>query len=252
MLSIQAVEVRYGSVRALKDVSFEVPEGRVIAMLGANGAGKTTTLNTISGLLRPSAGSIHLRDERIDGVPPEQIVKRGISMVAEGRRLFSEMTVLENLQIGAFVVKNKASVKRSLEQVFAYFPILRNRNHQLALNLSGGEQQMLAIARALMSEPRLILLDEPSLGLAPLIVSEIFHIIGELNESGITILIVEQNPRKALQYAHRAYVLEVGGIVLEGTKEDLESNERFRDAYLGAGAADRVAHRRGWESGESS
>ncbi len=234
MLQVEGIDVYYGKVKAVRQLSFRVPPKSIIALLGANGAGKTTTLRSICGILKPSNGSITFEGKRIDGEPTERIVQRGISMVPEGRRLFPEMTVLENLEVGAFNRRDHEEVKKDLGRIYSYFPRLKERKSQVAASLSGGEQQMLAIGRALMSRPKLLLLDEPSLGLAPLVVREIYRIIKELNESGLTILLVEQNVRKALQYAKNAYVLEIGSIILDGDPKSLLSNRRFYDAYLGS------------------
>lgn len=234
MLAVEKIDVYYGKVRAIKEISFHVEHKGFIALLGANGAGKTTILRTICGILHPTRGMITLEDRRIDGLLTDRIVMKGVSMVAEGRRLFPEMTVLENLEMGAFNRREKDEVKRDLETIYGYFPRLKERRTQLAASLSGGEQQMLAIGRALMSRPKLLLLDEPSLGLAPLVVKEIFRIIKELNGAGLTILLVEQNARKALQYAERAYVLETGNIILNGDPKTLLSDRHFYEAYLGS------------------
>jgi len=239
MLSVEGIDVSYGSVKALKEISFHVPPKGIIALLGANGAGKTTTLRTVCGMMKPAKGTITLDGERIDGLVTEEIVKRGVSMVAEGRRLFPEMTVLENLEVGAFNRKDRAEVKRDLKNIYEIFGRLEERKSQLAASLSGGEQQMLAIGRALMSRPKLLLLDEPSLGLAPILVRDIFKIIKDLNDGGLTILLVEQNARKALQYAKEAYVLEIGRIILNGDPKSLLSNKQFYDAYLGSLAMQR-------------
>jgi len=233
MLRIKDIEVFYSRVKAIENISLYVPSQGIIALLGANGAGKTTVLRTICGFLRPSKGVILFERDEIQMLPPDKIVKRGISMVSEGRRLFSEMTVFENLEIGSFIRKNKSEIKDDLGTIFGYFPILGERASQTAASLSGGEKQMLAIGRALMSRPKVLLLDEPSLGLAPLVVREIFKIIKKLNHQGMTILVVEQNARMALRYSHEAYVLETGRIVLNGSPEDLLSNEDFYNAYLG-------------------
>jgi len=239
MLKVETIDVYYGTVKALKEVSFHVEPKGIVALLGANGSGKTTALRTVCGILKPRTGAITLGDERIDGLATEKIVKMGISMVAEGRRLFPEMTVLENIEVGAFNRRDKEGVKKDLSRIYGYFPKLEERRSQRAASLSGGEQQMLALGRALMSRPTLLLLDEPSLGLAPLIVKEIFRIIRDLNENGLTILLVEQNARKALQYAKRAYVLEIGKIILNGDPKSLLSNQQFYDAYLGSSARQR-------------
>jgi len=236
MLSVKGMDVFYGRVKALKEISLHVPPGGIIALLGANGAGKTTTLRTVCGIMKPAKGTITLEGERIDGLMTEEIVRRGVSMVAEGRRLFPEMTVLENLEVGAFNRRDKEEVRKDLKNIHEIFPRLEERKSQLAASLSGGEQQMLAIGRALMSRPKLLLLDEPSLGLAPLLVRDIFKVIKDLNEGGLTILLVEQNARKALQYAKEAYVLEIGRIILNGDPKSLLSNKQFYDAYLGTSA----------------
>jgi len=236
MLRVEKIDVFYGRVQAIKSISFHVEAKGIVALLGANGAGKTTTLRTICGILSPSQGRITLEDERIDGLPTDKIIKKQVAMVAEGRRLFPEMTVLENLEVGAFNRKDREGIKSDLDRIYGYFSVLQERRLQRAASLSGGEQQMLAIGRALMSRPKLLLLDEPSLGLAPLIVREIFRIIKNLNEEGLTILLVEQNARKALQYAKKAYVLEIGQMILEGDPASLLSNKQFYDAYLGSSA----------------
>jgi branched-chain amino acid transport system ATP-binding protein len=231
LLDVDDIEVRYGAIRALKGVSFYVDEGEIVALLGANGAGKTTTQRTVSGMLRPALGSVTYADERIDGVPAHTLIRRGICHVPEGRHVFPRMTVSENLEMGAFRFKkvDQADVDRALE----LFPILKERYKQPAGTLSGGEQQMLAIGRALMGKPRLLLLDEPSMGLAPMIVAQIFAIIREINQAGVTVLLVEQNAQQALTLADRGYVLETGEIVLEGTGHDLLADDRIRAAYLG-------------------
>ena len=239
MLSVEGIDVFYGRVKALKEISLHVPPKGIIALLGANGAGKTTTLRAVCGILKPAKGTITLEGERIDGLMTEEIVKRGVSMVAEGRRLFPEMTVLENLEMGAFNRKDREEVKKDLKNIYEIFSRLEERKSQLAASLSGGEQQMLAIGRALMSRPKLLLLDEPSLGLAPILVRDIFKIIKDLNDGGLTILLVEQNARKALQYAKEAYVLEIGRIILNGDPKNLLSNKQFYDAYLGSLAMQR-------------
>lgn len=234
MLHIEMIDVYYGKVMAIKRLSLHVEPKGIVALLGANGAGKTTILRTVCGILKPGNGTITFDGERIDGLPTEKIVKRGISMVPEGRRLFPEMTVLENLEVGAFNRKDRGEVKQDLARIFDYFPRLAERRSQVAASLSGGEQQMLAIGRGLMGRPKLLLLDEPSLGLAPLVVREIYRIIKELNEKGLTILLVEQNARKALQHAKHAYVLEIGSIILDGNQKSLLANRKFYDAYLGS------------------
>jgi len=231
LLRVENIEVRYGAIKALKGVSFDVHEGEVVALLGANGAGKTTTQKTVSGMLRPSLGQIVYEGERIDGIPAHRLISLGICHVPEGRRVFPRMTVHENLEMGAF------RFKRPDPQLFAHvlelFPRLGERIRQQAGTLSGGEQQMLAIGRALMGKPRLLLLDEPSMGLAPLIVKQIFDIVREINSGGVTVLIVEQNAAQALALANRGYVLETGELVLTGTGAELLADDRVRAAYLG-------------------
>ena len=236
MLRVTDLEVRYGHIAAVKGVSLEVRAGEIVTIIGANGAGKTTTLRAISGVLRPAAGGIELDGEALHGVPPHEIVKRGIVQVPEGRLVFTEMTVYENLLMGAFARKADAAIPAEIEVWGSLFPILRARRDALAGTLSGGELQMLAIARGLMAKPRLLILDEPSLGLAPILVKEIFRIIRELRERGTTILLVEQNAQKALQVADRAYVMEVGRITLVDTAANLLRNEEVIHAYLGRGA----------------
>jgi branched-chain amino acid transport system ATP-binding protein len=231
LLQVEDIEVRYGAIRALKGVTFEVHEGEVVALLGANGAGKTTTQKTVSGMLRPAIGQILFDGERIDGIPAHRLISMGICHVPEGRRVFPRMTVHENLEMGAF--RFKRPDMELFEHVLELFPRLRERIKQQAGTLSGGEQQMLAIGRALMGKPRLLLLDEPSMGLAPLIVKQIFDIVREINSSGVTVLIVEQNAAQALSLANRGYVLETGEIVLTGTGHDLLADDRVRAAYLG-------------------
>ncbi len=231
LLEVDDIEVRYGAIRALKGVSFTVDEGEVVALLGANGAGKTTTQKTVSGMLRPVHGEIRLDGLRIDGLPAHELINLGICHVPEGRRVFPTMTVAENLEMGAF--RFKKPDEQVLAHVLELFPRLEERYKQFAGTLSGGEQQMLAIGRALMGKPRLLLLDEPSMGLAPLIVQQIFDIIKEINESGVTVLLVEQNAAQALALAHRGYVLETGEIVLTGSGRELLSDDRIRAAYLG-------------------
>jgi branched-chain amino acid transport system ATP-binding protein len=231
LLQVEDIEVRYGAIRALKGVSFEVHEGEVVALLGANGAGKTTTQKTVSGMLRPAIGEIVFDGERVDGIPAHHLISMGICHVPEGRRVFPRMTVHENLEMGAF--RFKRPDMQLFEHVLELFPRLRERIKQQAGTLSGGEQQMLAIGRALMGKPRLLLLDEPSMGLAPLIVKQIFDIVREINSSGVTVLIVEQNAAQALSLANRGYVLETGEIVLTGSGHDLLADDRVRAAYLG-------------------
>lgn len=231
MLEIGDVEVRYGAIRALKGITFTVEEGEIVALLGANGAGKTTTQKTVSGMLRPSLGSITFDGRRIDGIPAHKLIERGICHVPEGRHVFPRMTVAENLDMGAF--RFKKVDPEELDRVLTLFPRLKERIQQQAGTLSGGEQQMLAIGRALMGKPRLLLLDEPSMGLAPLIVAQIFDIIREINDAGVTVLLVEQNAAQALHLASRGYVLETGEIVLDGTGQELLADPRVRAAYLG-------------------
>jgi branched-chain amino acid transport system ATP-binding protein len=231
LLQVDQIEVRYGTIAALKGISFSVREGEIVALLGANGAGKTTTQKTVSGMLRPAKGSITFAGKRIDGIPAHELIRLGICHVPEGRHVFPRMTVAENLDMGAF--RFRTVDQADLERVFELFPRLKERIKQQAGTLSGGEQQMLAIGRALMGKPRLLLLDEPSMGLAPLIVAQIFEIIREINNSGVTVLVVEQNAAQALSLANRGYVLETGEIVLEGTGKDLLADDRIRAAYLG-------------------
>jgi branched-chain amino acid transport system ATP-binding protein len=234
MLKVNSVSAAYGPIRALHDVSLEVSEGQIVALLGANGAGKSSTLRVISGLLRPSDGSVAFLGEPIHHRSPESIVALGISHVPEGRELFAELTVLENLELGAYTRRDRDGIRRDIDRVCEYFPILAERREQHASSLSGGEQQMLAIARGLMSRPKLLLLDEPSLGLAPLIVKEIFEIIETINrEEKVTILLVEQNANMALSIAAYAYVLETGRIALSDTGHSLRANEAVRRSYLG-------------------
>ena len=233
MLTINDMNVFYGAIHAIKGVSLEVNEGEIVTLIGANGAGKSTILRTISGLLKPKTGSIQFEGQEIAGMPAHEIVKTGISQVPEGRRIFAEMSVLENLELGAFTRKDKDGIKADMELVFERFPSLKERIGQLAGTLSGGEQQMLAMGRALMSRPRLLLLDEPSMGLAPLLIKEIFAIIQDINKTGTTVLLVEQNANMALSIAHRAYVLETGRITLSGDAKELAASDEVRKAYLG-------------------
>lgn len=233
MLEINDLHVSYGAIRALKGVGFQVDQGEIVALIGANGAGKTTTLRTISGLIRPQSGTITYKGQNITKTPPHQIVSLGLCQVPEGRRVFTRMTVLENLEMGAYIRNDKANIKQDIKKVFERFPRLEERKAQLAGTLSGGEQQMLAMGRALMSRPTLLLMDEPSMGLAPMLVQEIFTIIKEINQSGTTVLLVEQNAHMALSIAHRAYVLEVGEVVLSGAAQDLANDPQVQKAYLG-------------------
>ncbi|MGP1585377.1 MAG: ABC transporter ATP-binding protein [Schwartzia sp. (in: firmicutes)] len=233
MLDIKDINVYYGAIHAIKGISLSVAEGEIVTLIGANGAGKSTTLRTISGLLRPKTGSITFLGKDIAARPAQDIVKAGISQVPEGRRIFANMTVMENLELGAYIRSDKAGIAEDYEMVFARFPRLKERKAQPAGTLSGGEQQMLAMGRALMSRPKLLLLDEPSMGLAPLLIREIFHIIVDINRTGTTVLLVEQNANMALSIAHRAYVLETGRITLSGDAKELAQSEDVRRAYLG-------------------
>lgn len=233
MLTINDLYVYYGVIQAIKGISFEVNEGEVIALIGANGAGKTTILHTITGLITARSGSIEFQGQKLTKTPAHKIVKMGIAHVPEGRRIFSQLTVFENLQLGAYTRGDKAETEASLEAVYRRFPRLKERRNQVAGTLSGGEQQMLAIGRALMSRPKLILMDEPLMGLSPILVSEIFDIIKSISEGGTTVLLVEQNAKKALTIANRAYVLETGRIVLSGNAQDLVNDESVKKAYLG-------------------
>ncbi|MFO7916894.1 MAG: ABC transporter ATP-binding protein [Anaerolineae bacterium] len=235
LLEVEGLHVAYGAIRALQGISFHIEEGEIVTLIGANGAGKSTTLRTISGLLRPLAGDILYKGESITDVPAERIVKMGISQVPEGRQIFSTLTVRENLDMGAYTRRDREGIQRSMERVFSHFPRLQERLGQLGGTLSGGEQQMLAMGRGLMSTPDLLLLDEPSMGLAPILVEEIFEIIEQINARGTSILLVEQNAAMALSVASRGYVLETGNIVLEGTSQELLEAPQVRTAYLGEG-----------------
>ena len=235
LLQVDGIRVAYGGIEALRGVSFDVDEGEIVTLLGANGAGKTTTLRTVSGLLRPKAGSISFEGSRIDTTPPHMMVRLGIGHVPEGRRIFPRMSVRENLTMGAY--HRQDALHADLDRVFDLFPVLRERSSQDGGTLSGGEQQMLAIGRALMGRPRLLLLDEPSMGLAPMIVTRIFDIIREINQQGTTVLLVEQNAAQALRLANRGYVLETGEVVMSDKADALLKNDRIREAYLGEGAA---------------
>ena len=233
MLSIKNLNVYYGAIHAVKDLDMEVGDGGIVTLIGSNGAGKSTTLHTISGLIKPKSGSIEYKGTDIVGIPAHKLVGQGLVQVPEGRHVFAEMTVMENLDMGAYLRKDKDEVARDKEKVFLKFPRLKERVGQLAGTLSGGEQQMLAMGRALMSRPQLLLLDEPSMGLAPLLVREIFSIIKEINEEGTTVLLVEQNANMALSIADRAYVLENGRVVLSGSAAELAASEAVQKAYLG-------------------
>jgi branched-chain amino acid transport system ATP-binding protein len=233
LLELDNVKTYYGNIRALKGVSIEVDEGEIVCLIGGNGAGKSTTLMTISGVLTPVEGNVHYQGRSIVAVRPDNIVNMGICQVPEGRLIFPLLTVMENLDLGAYLRKDKEGIKADLARVFEYFPVLSERRLQEGGTLSGGEQQMLAIGRALMARPKLLLLDEPSLGLAPIVVDSIFDIIRQINEEGTTILLVEQNAQLALQFSHRGYVLETGEITLADTSEALRTNEQVKKAYLG-------------------
>ena len=233
MLEVKDLKVYYGMIAAIKGISFHVEQGEIIALIGSNGAGKTTTLQTITGMLSAKAGQIFFEGKDITKVPGHEIVKMGMAHVPEGRRVFSELSVLENLRLGAYTRKDKIEVEESLNRIYQSFPRLAERKSQLAGTLSGGEQQMLAMGRALMSKPRIVLMDEPSMGLSPILVQEIFRIIEEISATGTTVLLVEQNANKALSIADRAYVLETGKIVLEGKAKELLKDEAIKKAYLG-------------------
>ena len=233
MLEIKDLHVHYGVIEALKGISLEVNEGEIVALIGANGAGKTTMMQSISGIVKKSGGEINFLNESIMKANPKHIVEMGLTQVPEGRRIFTGMSVYENLMMGAFLRKDKDGIKRDYEKVCEQFPILKERMNQDASTLSGGEQQMLAMGRALMAKPKLLLLDEPSMGLAPILVKEIFNIIEEINKSGTTVLLVEQNAKMALSIAHRAYVLETGKVVMSGTGEELAKSPYVQKAYLG-------------------
>lgn len=233
LLTVENLTVHYGAIQALKGISFSVNEGEVITLIGSNGAGKTTTLHAISNIIKKTAGKVTFQDTDITSVPADAIVKTGLIQVPEGRRIFSNLTVRENLEMGAYTRKDKAGIKADMENVFELFPRLKERLRQVAGTLSGGEQQMLAMGRALMAKPKLLLLDEPSMGLAPILVDEIFSIIQKINKDGTTILLVEQNAFKALSIADRAYILETGSVVKTGAASDLISDDSVRSAYLG-------------------
>lgn len=233
MLKVNNLEVSYGSVQALKGISLEVKKGEVVTLIGSNGAGKSTLLKTISGLVSPQAGTIFFEGKEVTNLSPDKIVSLGIAHVPEGRRIFTNMTVLENLRIGAYQRKDKENINKDMDEIFGLFPILKERKEQMAGTLSGGEQQMLALSRALLSKPKLIILDEPSLGLAPVMVDTVFDVIDEIRKTGITILLVEQNANLALESSERAYVLETGKIKIAGQSKDLLEDEKIIEAYLG-------------------
>ena len=233
MLDVKNINVYYGAIHAVKDISFQVNEGEIVTLIGANGAGKTTTLQTVSGLLHTRTGSIEFLGQPIQNVPASKLVGRGLAQVPEGRRVFANMTVMENLEMGAYIRNGKENLNEEYERIFERLPRLKERRKQAAGTLSGGEQQMLAIGRALMCKPKMLLLDEPSMGLSPLLVQEIFSIIHDVNQSGVTILLVEQNAKMALEIANRAYVLETGSIVMSGDAHELANNDQVRKAYLG-------------------
>jgi branched-chain amino acid transport system ATP-binding protein len=233
MLKVRDLVVAYGGIEALKGISIDVPEGQIVTLIGANGAGKSTLLRTIMGLEKPRSGSVEYNEENLKGLNSQHIVTRGITLVPEGRRVFPNLTVLENLRIGAYLRKDEDGILKDIQRIYELFPRLEERNWQMAGTLSGGEQQMLALGRALMCRPKLIMMDEPSLGLAPLVIKEIFNIIRRINESGTTVLLVEQNANMALKVAHHAYVLETGRIKMEGSGRELLENEEIKEAYLG-------------------
>ena len=233
MLEVKDLNVYYGAIHAIKNISFEVNEGEIITLIGANGAGKTTTLHAVSGLLKPKSGSIHFCGKEITHTDAYKIPKLGLAQVPEGRRVFANMTVMENLEMGAYIRNGKENLNEEYERIFERLPRLKERRKQAAGTLSGGEQQMLAIGRALMSKPKMLLLDEPSMGLSPILVQEIFSIIQDVNKTGVTVLLVEQNAKMALNIANRAYVLETGQVVMSGDAKELSTNEQVRKAYLG-------------------
>jgi branched-chain amino acid transport system ATP-binding protein len=233
LLAVRDLVVHYGVIRALAGISLEVPEGRIVALIGANGAGKSTTLRAISGLVQPTSGSVELEGKPLAGLPSHALVARGVAQAPEGRGIFLNLTVRENLDLGAYLRRDRAGIEADREKAYALFPILKERRDQVSGTLSGGEQQMLAVARALMSRPRLLLLDEPSLGLAPQVVDRIFQVIQEINEAGVSLLLVEQNANMALLVAHHAYVLETGSIVMQGPGRELLASPEVRKAYLG-------------------
>ncbi|GAB4539699.1 MAG: ABC transporter ATP-binding protein [Anaerolineales bacterium] len=233
MLNVENLQVYYGAIHALQGVGFHLEQGEIVALIGANGAGKSTTLNAISGILRPSEGAIRFEEQEITQTPPQDIVRAGVIHVPEGRKIFSRMTVMENLEMGAYIHSDRAAIQSDIQAVFERFPRLRERQSQLGGTLSGGEQQMLAIGRGLMARPKLLLLDEPSMGLSPILVEQIFDIIQDINEQGVSILLVEQNAQMALAIADRAYVLETGKIVMQGSGDDLLKDPSVIAAYLG-------------------
>ena len=233
MLKVRDLVVAYGGIEALKGISIDVPDGQIVTLIGANGAGKSTLLRTIMGLVKPQSGTVEYNDEMINGLNSQRIVSRGITLVPEGRRVFPNLTVLENLRIGAYLRKDEDGITNDIKRIYELFPRLEERHWQMAGTLSGGEQQMLALGRALMSRPKIMMMDEPSLGLAPLVIKDIFNIIRRINESGTTVLLVEQNANMALKVAHHAYVLETGRIKMEGGGKELLENEEIKEAYLG-------------------
>ena len=233
ILHVEDLNVYYGSIHAVKGISFDVEEGEIVTLIGANGAGKSTTLNTVAGLLKPRTGKVEFDGESLLGIAPHTIVGKGIALCPEGRRVFLQMSIRENLEMGAFTRKDASEIATSLDDIFRRFPRLKERENQVAGTLSGGEQQMLAMGRALMSKPRLLMLDEPSMGLAPILVQEIFDIIEQLHDAGTTVLLVEQNARMALSVADRAYVLETGAVSMSGKASDLANDDRVKQAYLG-------------------
>ena len=233
MLELKSISAEYGHVRALKGINLTINRGEIVTLLGANGAGKSTTLKCISGLLRATSGSIVFEGERIDHLPPHRIIRKGITQVMEGRRLFPDLDVLENLRLGAYLTNDRQAIQQRMERIFGYFPILKERRIQLASTFSGGEQQMLAIGRGLMASPELLMLDEPSLGLAPILVQEVGGIIRAISKDGVTLLLIEQNAKMALRLANRGYVLETGSMAIEGSSQELISNDKVRKAYMG-------------------
>lgn len=233
LLQVSDLKVSYGGIEALKGISFHVEEGEIVTLIGANGAGKSTTLRTITGLVRASAGSVSYMDQPVIGIDTQKIVERGVVLVPEGRRVFPNLTVLENLKIGAYLRKDEEGIQADIKRVYSLFPRLEERHWQMAGTLSGGEQQMLAVGRALMAKPKLIMMDEPSLGLAPLVVKDIFEIIKRINGDGVTVLLIEQNANAALKIAHRGYVMETGHITMTGTGTELLNDEKVKQAYLG-------------------